>query len=78
MPVFGIPAASSDFEIRLLHRQSARHRRQRVPGTGLMLLPSLQVYQACPLSKPGIDLRILNVVRLILVKSYRPFAARHP
>ena len=51
-----IRAASSDFEARRLLRQSARHRRERAPGTGPMLVPSLQRYQACPLSKPRIDL----------------------
>src|SRR5438552_7451579 len=51
-----IRAVSSDFEARRLLRQSARHQRQRVPGTGPMLVPSLQRYQAYPLSKPGIDL----------------------
>ena len=50
-----IRAASSDFEARRLLRQSARHRRQRAPGTGPMLVPSLQRYQAYPLSKPGIE-----------------------
>src|SRR5205807_5152105 len=49
-----IRAASSDFEARRLLRQNARHRRQRAPGTGPMLVPSLQRYQACPLSKPGV------------------------
>src|SRR5205807_441230 len=51
-----IRAAASDFEARRLLRQSARHRRERAPGTGPMLVPSLQWYQACPLSKRGIDL----------------------
>src|SRR5947209_18183738 len=51
-----IRAASSDFEARRLLRQSARHRRERAPGTGPMLVPSLQRYQAYPLSKPRIDL----------------------
>ena len=51
-----IRAASSDFEARRLLRQSARHRRERAPGTGLMLVPSQQRYQAGPLSKPAIDL----------------------
>src|SRR5215831_20221153 len=51
-----IRAAPSDFEARRLLRQIARHRRERAPGTGPMLVPSLQRYQACPLSKPGIDL----------------------
>ena len=49
-------AAPSDFEVRRLLRKTARHRRERAPGTGSMLVPSLQRYQACPLSKPGIDL----------------------
>src|SRR5206468_6754708 len=53
-----IRAASSDFEARRLLRQSARHRRQRAPRTGPMLVPSLQRYQAFPLSKAGIDLCI--------------------
>src|SRR5438552_1055278 len=51
-----IRAAASDFEAWRLLPQSARHQRQRAPGTGPMLVPSLQRYQACPLSKPGIDL----------------------
>ena len=51
-----IRAASSDFETRRLLRQSARHRRERAPGTDPMLVPSLHWYQAYPLSKPGIDL----------------------
>ena len=34
---------------------TARHQRQRAPGTGPMLVPSLQRYQAYPLSKPGIE-----------------------
>src|SRR5947207_3327124 len=51
-----IRAAYSDFEARRLLRQSARHRRESAPGTGPMLVPSLQRYQACPLSKPGIYL----------------------
>jgi hypothetical protein len=51
-----IRAAASDFEARRLLRQTARHRRERVPGTGPMLVPSLPRYQACPLSKPGIYL----------------------
>jgi hypothetical protein len=37
-----IRAASSDFEARRLLRQSVRHQRQRAPGTGPMLVPSLQ------------------------------------
>src|SRR5207245_6997397 len=44
----------SDFEVRRLLRKTARHRRERAPGTGLMLFLSLQRYQACPLSKPGV------------------------
>src|SRR4029453_13843624 len=51
-----IRAASSDFEARRLLRQSARHQLQRAPGTGPRLVPSLQRFQACSLSKPGIDL----------------------
>ena len=42
--------------MRRLLRKTARHRRERAPGTGPMLVPSLRRYQACPLSKPGIDL----------------------
>ena len=59
-----IRAASSDFEARRLLRQSARHRRERAPGTGPMLVPSLQRYQAYPLSKPGIDLCTLDFCRV--------------
>src|SRR6266516_8163364 len=55
-----IRAAASDFEARRLLRQSARHRRERAPGRGPMLVPSLQRYRACPLSKPGIDLCTLD------------------
>ena len=51
-----IRAASSDFEARRLLRQSARHQRQRAPGTGPMLFLSLLAYQAGRLSKPGIFL----------------------
>src|SRR5436309_15146790 len=46
---------SSDFEARRLLRRSARHRRERAPGTDPMLVLSLQRYRAYPLSKPGID-----------------------
>jgi hypothetical protein len=54
---FGIYWSSiSDFEARRLLRQNARHRRERAPGTGPMLVSSLRRYQAVPLSKPGIDL----------------------
>src|SRR5207245_10971120 len=55
-----IRAASLDFEARRLLRQSARHRRERAPGTGPMLVPSLQRYQADLLSKPRIDLCTLD------------------
>ena len=51
-----IRAASSDFEARRLVAQSARHRRQRAPGTGPMLVPSLQRYQAYPVSMPKIGI----------------------
>src|SRR5439155_26992528 len=51
-----IRATASDFEARRLLRKTARHQRQRALGTGPMLVPSLQRYQVCPLSKPGIDL----------------------
>jgi hypothetical protein len=50
-----IRVASSDFETRRLLRQSARHQRERVPGTGPMLVPSQPRYQGYPLSKPGIE-----------------------
>src|SRR5213596_1638112 len=55
-----IRGASSDFEARRLLRQSARHRQERAPGPGPMLVPLLQRYQAYPLSKPGIDLCTLD------------------
>jgi hypothetical protein len=45
-----------DFGARRLLPQSARHQRERAPGTAPMLVPSLQRYQAYPLSKPEIDL----------------------
>ena len=51
-----IRAALSDFEALRLLLRSARHQRERAPGTGPMLVPSLPRYQACSLSKPGIDL----------------------
>src|SRR5262249_32798133 len=51
-----IRAAPSDFGARRLLLQSARHRRQRAPGIDPTLVASLERYQACPLSKPGIDL----------------------
>src|SRR6266436_8542208 len=54
VPSESIRAAPSDFEARRLLRRSERHRRQRAPDTGPMLVPSLQRYQACPLSKPSV------------------------
>jgi hypothetical protein len=56
IPFGTIRAAGSDFEARRLLRQSARHQRQRAPGTGPMLVSSVPRYRASPLSKPGIDL----------------------
>ena len=53
-----IRVAFSDFEARRLLRRSARHRRQRAPGTGPMLVPSQPRYQAYLLLKPEIDLCI--------------------
>src|SRR2546429_858535 len=43
-------------EARCLPRQIARHRRERAPGPGAMLVPSLPRYPGCPLSNPGIYL----------------------
>jgi hypothetical protein len=40
LPWESIRAGSSDFEARRPLRQSARHRRERAPGTGPMLVPS--------------------------------------